>query len=317
MQLSSSILDYTRFQEARGDAASHRRDCARVLKLLQEQLQDPELTEISSDDLRDFMLEVRKRPGTRGRQEVADSTVFAYHRTLRAFFHWLEETGQIRRNPMRAVPRPKVGEYLIRPFSAEQVKKLLSQPDPESFTGLRDVALMCFLLDTGCRISEALALTFEEVNLEQRSARVLGKGTKERIVPFGMTTRAWLERYLARRNESTLTTYLFVNQYGERLTASAMSHRFAGYGRAAGLRGVRVSPHTFRHTFAVNWLLGTGDCQGDSISLQRILGHSTAAMTQRYVHFATGDLRKLHDRLSPTDQIAPAPPVPERRKRLR
>ena len=110
---------------------------------------------------------------------------------------------------------------------------------------------------------------------------------------------------------------MFVNQYGERLTASALGHRFAAYGRQAGLRGVRVSPHTFRHTFAVNWLLGRGDYKSDSISLQKILGHTTPAMTQRYVHFAGEDLRKLHDRLSPTDQIATPPPALERRKRLR
>jgi len=251
MQLSAAITAYARFQEARGDAASHRRDCARVLALLRQQLVGPELAEVTSDDLRDFMITVRQRPGNNGHRPVTDATLCAYYRTLRAFFRWVQESGWIGRDPMRGVPKPKVGEYLIRPFSEEQVKKLLAQPDPETFTGLRDVTLMCFLLDTGCRISEALALTAEEWNLELRSARVLGKGTKERVVPFGVTTRAWLDRYLERRKESALTPYVFVNQYGERLTASAMGHRFAAYGRQAG---VRVSPHTFRHTFAVNWL---------------------------------------------------------------
>jgi integrase/recombinase XerD len=206
---------------------------------------------------------------------------------------------------------------LIRPFSEEQIQKLLAQPDPGSFTGLRDMALMCFLLDTGLRISECLSLTFEALDLSRRTARVLGKGRKERIVPLGTRTLAWLDRYLERRRQSEDTPYVLVNQYGEHLTANAVSHRIAAYGRSAGLRGVRVSPHTFRHTFSVNWLLGNGEYKGDTLSLQAILGHSTPAMTQRYVHLAGHDLRKLHDRLSPVDQLIAPPPPTERRKRLK
>jgi integrase/recombinase XerD len=176
---------------------------------------------------------------------------------------------------------------------------------------------MCFLLDTGCRISECLTLTLEELDLDRRLARVLGKGKKERQVPFGARTRAWLERYLEKRQKSDASPYVFVNQYGEQLTVNAMSHRVAQHGRRAGLRGVRVSPHTFRHTFSLNWLVGNGEYKGDTLSLQKILGHSTPAMTQRYVHLAGHDLRKLHDRLSPADQIVAAPPPTERRRRLR
>jgi integrase/recombinase XerD len=317
MKLSLAIQEHQAFQLSRGDAESHRRDCARVLNFLQEALGDLELTQITGDDLREFQTTVRQRPGKRGKAQVSDLTVLAYYRVLSAFFHRLEEEGQLASNPMRPVPRPKVGQYLIRPFSEEQVKKLLEQPDLASFTGLRDAALMCFLLDTGLRISECLSLTFDALDLPRRTARVLGKGKKERIVPFGARTLAWVERYLERRRQSDDTPFVFVNQYGEQLTANAMSHRIAGYGRKAGMRGVRVSPHTFRHTFSVNWLLGNGEYKGDTLSLQAILGHSTPAMTQRYVHLAGQDLRKLHDRLSPVDQLIAPPPPAERRRRLK
>jgi integrase/recombinase XerD len=272
------------------------------------------LSSVTSEDLIRFLSAVRRRPGLKGRRQVSDHTMLAYHRTLAALFAYLEERDLRKPNPMAFVPRPKVAEYLIRPFSGDQLQKLLARPDTESFTGLRDLTLMCFLLDTGCRISECLSMPLDHVDLERRVARVMGKGRKEREVPFGCRTLAWLERYLERRAASQATQLLFVNQYGECLTPNAVCHRISAYGRAAGLRGVRVSPHTFRHTFGVNWLLGTGEYKGDTLSLQRILGHSTPAMTQKYVHFAGQDLRKLHDRLSPGDQLAPPPP--ERRRRL-
>jgi len=315
MQFTEAITNYGGYQEVRGDSPCHRRECQRILSLASRWLGNPVLETVSDADLIGFLKEVRRRPGLKGRLQVSDHTLLAYYRTLGAFFAYLNERELLRSNPMARVPRPKTAQYLIQPFSGDQVQKLLAEPDLTTFTGLRDLTLMCFLLDTGCRISECLTLTMSNLDLDRRLARVMGKGKKERDIPFGTRTLAWLERYLERRQESQATDFVFVNQYGERLTPNAMSHRIAGYGRSAGLRGVRTSPHTFRHTFGVNWLLGNGEYKGDTLSLQKILGHSTPAMTQKYVHFAGQDLRKLHDRLSPCDRLAPVPP--EQRRRLR
>lgn len=316
MHMSEAIREYQSFQETRGDSPNHRKECARILGALIERVGDLSLGEISPDQLRAFITEMRSRPGLKGRKQVSDFTLFAYHRVVNAFFNYLERQELLAANPMKRVPKPKVGSYLIQPFSEEQVKKLLAQPDVTTFAGLRDFTLMCFLLDTGCRISEALALTYTDLDCQHRLARLMGKGRKERQVPFGEHTLAWLERYLARRRESLDTDFVFVNQYGEQLTRNTVAQRIADYGDRAGLRGVRASAHTFRHTFGVCWLLGKGDYKGDAISLQRILGHSTPAMTQRYVHLVGQDFRKLHDRLSPADGIV-APPPSDRRRRLR
>lgn len=311
--LSGAIGYYARFQEARGDSAAHRGECLRMLQVLLDRMGDLPLAEISPEGLQAFLGAVRKRPGLKGRKCVSDITVGAYHRTLAAFFRLLETHELQVPSPMRRVPKPQVEQPLIRPFSPEQVQRLLAQPDAETFTGLRDLTLMVFLLDTGCRISEALTLTGEALDLEGREARVLGKGRKERRVPFGAHTREWLLRYLERRAPEGPAERVFVNEFGEPWTRQAATRRIGEYGRRAGLRGVRASAHTFRHTFGVNWLLGDGEYKGDALSLQQILGHSTPAMTQRYVQFTAQDLGRLHARLSPADRLV-EPPLPRRRK---
>jgi site-specific recombinase XerD len=237
MKLTEAIRDYLAFQEARGDAPCHRREYARMLALLTAELGDPDLEAVSTDDLREFIGRVRERPGLKGRRTVSGHTVFAYHRTLAAFFRRAAEDGRLSRSPMERVPKPRVEEALVRPFTEDQIAKLLAQPDPETFAGLRDAALMCFLLDTGCRLSEALSLTLDNLDREKRTARVMGKGRRERAVPFGPVTLAWLERYLERRLQSAATDLVFVNGYGERLTRHALSRRIAAYGRRAGIRG--------------------------------------------------------------------------------
>src|SRR5687768_5378643 len=138
MRLSTAIEEHGAFQEARGDSLSHRRDCRRVLQKLQEFLGDRLLDEITTDDLRDFISNVRRRPGHKGRAQVSDLTVQAYYRVVNAFFNRLEADDRLLKNPMRRVPKPKVAQYLIRPFTQEQLQKLLEQPDLNTFTGMRD-----------------------------------------------------------------------------------------------------------------------------------------------------------------------------------
>lgn len=314
--LRGHIGRYSQHQETRGDTPAHRRESARILSQLEAHLPRLPIESITAEELQQFLSGVRRRPGLKGRQTVSAFTVAAYHRTLAAFFTHLERTRVLVQSPMRNVPRPKTGHYLVRPFSESQIKELLSQPDPKTFIGLRDITLMTFLLDTGCRISEVLRLTRADVNLERRLVIVMGKGTRERVVPFGEVTLAWLQRYLTKRETDSRTDLVFVNQYGEKLGRTAAAQRIAEYGRRAGLRDVRASPHTFRHTFGVNWLMGNDGYKGDTLSLQRILGHSSPSMTQHYVHLVGEDLGKLHERLSPANRIA-SPPPSDRRHRIR
>jgi integrase/recombinase XerD len=145
----------------------------------------------------------------------------------------------------------------------------------------------------------------------------VGKGSKPRTVFYGEAAAKLLQTYLKRRDAQSAEDLVFVNSLGERLWITSIGKRMRAYAEQVGVKGKRVSPHTLRHTFAVSWLMGGGD----AFSLQRLLGHSTAVMTARYVNFTSGDLGKLHRSLSPLDRLHASttiPPVEKQpRKRLR
>lgn len=246
------------------------------------------------------------------------NTQIAYFRTLEAFFNWLLAENRLTVSPMDRVPKPRVTQEQIRPLSQEELALLLSTPDRQTFVGLRDATFMALLADTGLRLAEAGSIPLGAINPKERSISIVGKGRKLRTDFYGEAAAQFLREYRKRRGAGAPDDLLFVNSLSEPLWRCTMSKRIREYGQVAGITGKRVSPHTLRHTFAVSWLIGGGD----AFSLQRLLGHSTPAMTARYVNFTSGDLGKLHRTLSPLDRLLPkterpAQAVPERRTRRR
>ncbi len=165
--------------------------------------------------------------------------------------------------------------------------------------GQRDHALMLLLLDSGLRISEALSLRVDDVNWNEAVLTVIGKGGKERQVPFGAKVKRELWRYASKRGQIPGQDFLFVNRTGERLAVRQLQANLRRYAEKAQVKGVRVSPHTLRHTFAKMWILNGGD----PFSLQKILGHTTMDMVRRYVDLASGDVAAQHRRFSPVDRL--------------
>jgi site-specific recombinase XerD len=310
--LEAAIESYLDWQALRGSTAGHRKDIGRRLRSFAATL-DPEipLEAVSRDHCTALLREVQDR----GRKP---NTQLAYFRTLEAFFNWLVADERLSKSPMDRVPKPKVSDEQIKPFTEEELLQLLAAPDRTTFVGLRDCAFIALLADTGLRLTEAVNIRFGDVDTRQRAISVMGKGSKPRTVFYGESAARFLRDYLKRRGTGSPEDRVFVNSLGEPLWKCTMSTRIRDYGRAAGISGKRVSPHTLRHTFAVSWLMGGGD----AFSLQRLLGHSTAVMTARYVNFTSRDLGRLHRSLSPLDRIHGEPAgVPHncqaRRKRLR
>lgn len=160
---------------------------------------------------------------------------------------------------------------------------------------------MLMLLDTGIRVSELAGLELGKVDLSAGFITVCGKGNKERQVPLGITMRTVLAKWLMMRNQIThADPYLFVARDGRQLKVRTIQDEITYYGEKAGIVGVRVSPHTFRHTFAKMWIMNGGD----AFSLQKILGHTAMDMVRKYVNLATNDVAEQHRKFSPADRIS-------------
>ena len=172
-----------------------------------------------------------------------------------------------------------------------------------SAEGYRGVVIVLTLLDTGLRVNELINLKMENVWLEEGLIKVLGKGNKERLVPIGKQIRKLPWRYISQYRPEPARPKpdtLFLTQDGRPLTKNRVDSIMKHYGRMAGLTGVRCSPHTLRHTFAIYFLRNDGDI----FSLQKILGHSSLEMTRRYCELANVDIKKAHTIASPVDNLA-------------
>lgn len=251
------------------------------------------MEEITPGHIRAYLSELKRRG-------IASETVHRTYGGLRCFFKFLHRDGIIGRNPMELVEKPKRERHLIQPLSPEQVRALLGQVNPKNFLGLRNKALMLLMLDSGLRLSEVLTLRLCHVDLDGGTALVMGKGRKERKVPFANITRQAIEAYLKVRKKIQADNDLLIfGRRGRRLTSRHVQIMVRRYGRQAGITGVRVSPHTLRHTCATQYIRNGGD----PFSLQMILGHSTLEMVRNYVNLASRDVYDQHRKFSPMDHL--------------
>lgn len=252
-----------------------------------------ELKDVSPTLLRDCLTSLR------GKGQAAE-TVFRSYGAMRCAFRFWKREGRIASNPMELVERPRRERVLIRPMSPDQASRLLEQPDAKTLEGLRDRGLMMLMLDSGLRVSEALSLEADRIDWLNCVLTVMGKGRKERSVPFSSRTCQAMLEYARKRGQGRVQApQFFLGPRGRPLDRSNIRKMVAACGRKAEIVGVRVSPHTLRHTFAVLYIRNGGD----SFSLQEILGHSTLDMTRRYVHLARRDVAEQHKKFSPMESL--------------
>lgn len=217
--------------------------------------------------------------------------------TLRVFFNYLVNDGFLETSPMMGIEKVRQRKTVIETLTMDQVESVLATCRKD-FIGIRDRALILVLLDCGLRVSELCSLTLDDLSFSEQTLLVIGKGDKERIVPFGQSVRQALVQYLDRRGELD-TKSIFVNCYGNPLDRYRVREIIKDRCKTAGVIGVRCSPHTFRHTFAVSYLRAGGDV----FSLQKLLGHSDLAMTRRYCELSQMDVVDKHRLYSPADRL--------------
>ena len=228
---------------------------------------------------------------------LAPATVGRRLSAARAFFRWLGREGLVDDNPAATVKNPKRPERLPERLDVEDVQAVLEAPDPATPAGLRDRALLELTYACGLRVSELVGLDLDDVGFTDRTARVLGKGRKERIVPFGRRAAAAVRAYLsafAPLRERSGEEALFLNQRGGRLTDRSVRRILdAAVERAALVRG--VYPHLLRHSFATHLLESGMDLR----AIQELLGHARLSTTQRYTKVSLERILEVYDQAHP------------------
>jgi len=207
---------------------------------------------------------------------------------VRSWMRFLARRGRLERNPALDVRGPRLGRKLVSFLPVDESEALLD----DGSLAPRDRAVLELLYATGLRVSELAGLTLADVDAETRTVRVVGKGRKERIVPFGAKAARALEAYLVIRG--TRNGPLFVGTRGRALGVRSIYELVRRRARACGITR-RVSPHTLRHTFATHLL----DRGADLRLIQDLLGHSRLSTTQRYTHVGSAQLMKVYDRAHP------------------
>ena len=215
---------------------------------------------------------------------------------LRAFFKYLVREDILPQTPFIGLPMPKREKRLPRFLSEEEMRRLLSFPyKARTKSGLRDMALLEFLYSSGLRISELCQLDVEDVDVWTGMVRVFGKGSRERLVPVGETAQKAIHAYIESRPKALRRgVALFLNPRGFRLSDRGARGIVAKWVHTAALRQ-KISPHSFRHSFATH-LLNRG-C--DLRSVQEMLGHRNLSTTQNYTHVTTDHLKKVYDQAHP------------------
>ncbi|QWP78579.1 site-specific tyrosine recombinase XerD [Lysobacter sp. K5869] len=218
---------------------------------------------------------------------------------LRAFYAYRVRRGQRRDDPTALLSPPKLPRSLPKALAESQIDALLAAPDIDAPLGLRDRAMLELMYACGLRVSELVHLPATAINLRQGVLRVMGKGSKERLVPLGEEAQHWLERYLAQSRPKLAgkraLAPLFIETSGEAPSRQAFWHLVKRYAGAAGIDPARISPHGLRHSFATH-LLNRG---ADLRALQLLLGHSSLSTTQIYTLVAREQLKRLHAKHHP------------------
>lgn len=217
---------------------------------------------------------------------------------LRQFYQHLLRQGLIGEDPSARVEAPKLGRPLPKSLTEREVEALLAAPDTADARGHRDRTMLEVLYASGLRVSELVNLTTSQVGINQGVVRIIGKGSKERLVPLGEEALAWILEYLRGPRPEILggrvTEFLFPTQRSECITRQAFWQLIKRYALIAGVT-TGISPHTLRHAFATH-LLNHG---ADLRVVQMLLGHSDLSTTQIYTHVARERLKQLHGRHHP------------------
>lgn len=291
-----AFLDHLRVERglAHNTLAAYRRDLRLYARYLDEVgIADP--TEAEEEDVEFFVAWLGRQRSSTGRP-YARSSIARVVVAVRGLHRFLAREGRAGDDVASAVETPRPDRTLPKALSVEQIERLLDVIPADGPLALRDRAMLELLYAAGLRISELIGLDVDDVDLVERSVLVTGKGSKQRLVPFGRAAGDALGTWLVRGRPATdpQAHAVFTNRRGRRLTRQGAWKIVKTYARRAGLDG-DVSPHTLRHSFATHLLDGGADVR----AVQELLGHANVSTTQIYTLVSRQRLREVFDRAHP------------------
>lgn len=268
----------------------------RDLRLLMKSLQlkaDEEMLQVSRQQLIAYLVRLKQE----GR---AASTVARKLASIKAFYRFLTAERYIRRNPAEVLEAASRGLHLPKVLSVQEIERLLDEPNLGTLDGYRNKTMLELLYATGMRVSELVNVPVKNVDMKMQYVIVMGKGSKERMLPLGRTALHYLEHYLSVVRPQLLhgkpdaAAELFVTGWGGPMTRERFYEIIVAYGKSAGI-SKRVTPHMLRHSFATH-LLNNGT---DLRIVQELLGHADISTTQIYTHLDVERLREVYDKTHP------------------
>jgi integrase/recombinase XerC len=292
--MRKELDQYLNFLEHEKNASPHtissyRRDLLQLAQYMEERSMT--LKEIDNIALRGFLARLHEAKNKK-------STIARKLASVRSFLQYCMKKKWLEDNPAKIVSTPKQEQHVPSFLSEEEVAEFLDLPQSRQPLDLRDKAILEFLYATGIRVSELVNINLDEVNFEERLIRIMGKGKKERIVPFGRLAADSLKFYILARSQITKGDIeekaLFVNYRGERLTSRSVERIVDKYIRVTAIQR-KISPHSLRHSFASH-LLSRG---ADLRVIQELLGHESLATTQKYTHLDLKQLLKVYRKSHP------------------
>jgi len=302
LNLAELVRYYDAYNRSENKSPSTLRWYNQVLRLFLEWLTDTgrstNLCDIDEMCVREFILEVQSHI-TNG-HPVSIQTIHNRVRALRAFFNWLYQHNYTETHVLQNLHPPRLPQVMIKTLTDEEITRIFASQEQSTMNGSRNTAIMALFVDTGLRLSELAGVKLTNVNLEDQYVKVMGKGSKERMIAFGAATRRTLLQYATQyRGEPAHPGidqfFLTVDGYG--MTPEGVKSQVRRIAKASGV--TRLYPHLCRHTYATNFLINGGDV----LLLKQNLGHTTLAMVDHYVHLATSRVAILSKSFSPLDKM--------------
>lgn len=255
----------------------------------------PELTSFTQLEKQHMRLLSREFNFSEDMEELKSSTIAHSVYALSSFFKFMILRGRIDKNPVDLIKAPRVKKSLPQVLTLNEVLSILDMIHPQNNYQVRDLCMVELMFSSGLRVGELVSLNIGSIDFGQRELRVMGKGSKERVVPIGSQALYSLHNYLHLRGEfKPVDDALFVNKYGKRITTRAVEQNLNKLAQLADLGG-KVTPHKFRHAFATELLAHGADLR----TVQELLGHASLAATQIYTHVNLEQMRRTYNKAHP------------------